>query len=265
MKVAITGKGGVGKSTIAGILAHLAKRDGKTVLAVDADPDANLAAALGVPEEERKHIVPISQQTDLIEERTRAKLKQFGQIFKLNPDVSDVAERFCYLFEGISILVLGAVEAGGSGCACPENVFLRHLLSYIILHSDEFIIVDMEAGIEHLGRGTAKSIDLMIVVVEPSFNSIATARSIFKLGKEIGILHFHVVGNKIFSESDKTFIREAMDEHIALDFIPYSDQIKKAEREGITLFDRLEGDLYQDFQSLYKQVNSHQVTKAGRI
>ena len=255
MKVAITGKGGVGKSTIAGILAHLAKRDGKTVLAVDADPDANLAAALGVPETEREKIIPISQRVDLIEERTGAKLKQFGQIFKLNPDVSDVAERFCYQFEGISILVLGAVEAGGSGCACPENVFLRHLLSHIILHRDEFVIVDMEAGIEHLGRGTAKSIDLMLVVLEPSSNSIATARSIITLAGQIGIDHFILVGNKIFSDSDRAYLTEQVGEDHPLDFIPYSDNIKRAERDGVSPFEGLKSDLLRNFQNLYNKVS----------
>ena len=255
--MAITGKGGVGKTTIAGILAHMAKKAGKTVLAVDADPDANLAAALGVPESQRKSIIPISQQADLIEERTGAKLKQFGQMFKLNPDVSDVSDRFGYRFEGMSILVLGAIAAGGSGCACPENVFLRHLLSHVILYRDEFVLVDMEAGIEHLGRGTAKGIDLMIVVVEPSLSSMATALSIVQLGKEIGIFDFYIVGNKISSESDKTFIREALKDNYPLDFIPNSEIIKEAERSGVSPIERLDGDLYQDFENLYKQINSH--------
>ena len=251
MKVAITGKGGVGKSTLAGILAHLAKKSGKTVLAVDSDPDANLAFALGVSENERANIIPIALQTELIEERTQAKLKQFGQIFKLNPDISDVADRFSYDFNGIHLLVLGAIEAGGSGCACPENVFLRNLLSDIILRHDEFVIVDMEAGIEHLGRGTARGVDLMIVVVEPTSQSVATGRSVVKLARQIGISEIRFVGNKISSESEQKYLCDRLGVQNLIGFIPYSEIIRQADRDGAPLIDRLSGELLQAFETTY--------------
>jgi CO dehydrogenase maturation factor len=254
MKIAITGKGGVGKSTLAGILAHLAQKNGKTVLAVDSDPDANLAFALGVPENEFAKIVPIAQRPELIEERTQAKLKEFGQIFKLNPDVTDVADRFSYDFEGIHLLVLGAIEAGGSGCACPENVFLRNLLSNIILRRDEFVIVDMEAGIEHLGRGTARGVDLMIIVVEPSSQSVGTAQSILRLARQIGIQETRIVGNRITSTSEREYINKNFDTRSLMGFIPYSELVRQADRDGVSLIDRLDGELLQAFETIYTNI-----------
>ena len=254
MKVAITGKGGVGKSTLAAILAHLARKDGKTVLAVDADPDANLAFALGIPENERSRIVPISQRTELIEERTGAKLKQFGQIFKLNPHVADVADLCGYRFQGINLLVLGAIEAGGSGCACPENVFLKNLLSHIVLVSGEFVIADMEAGIEHLGRGTARGVDLMLVVVEPTIQSTRTAQSILQLAAQISIPNVRIIGNKIGSDADRAFLGSQFDSGRLLGHIPYSDRIRQADRDGIPLMTHLDSDLLQVFEAIYRGV-----------
>ncbi len=254
MKIAVTGKGGVGKTTVSAILAHRARLDGKTVLAVDSDPDANLAFALGIPEKERELIVPISQRRELIEERTGAKLKQFGQIFKLNPHVADIADRFSYDFMGIHLLVLGAIEAGGSGCACPENVFLRNLLSHIVLQRGEFVIVDMEAGIEHLGRGTAKGVDLMLVVVEPTAQSVATAQSIVRLAWQIDIRNIRFVGNKISSDADRAFLDKNLDAKWRLADIPFSEQIRRADRDGIPLIDHLDKSLMDVYQSVYRSV-----------
>ena len=254
IKIAITGKGGVGKSTLAGVLARLAKNSGKRVLAVDSDPDANLAFALGIPESERQQIIPIAQRSDLIEERTGAKLKQFGQIFKLNPDISDVADRYSYNANGIHLLVMGAIEAGGSGCACPENVFLRNLLSNIILQRDEFVVVDMEAGIEHLGRATAKSVDLMIIVVEPISQSIATAKSIVALATEIGVGNIAFVGNKISSDDDKSYLTTHLDGLKSLGFVPFSESIRNSDRKGTPVFDNLDHDSQTAFRDIFEKI-----------
>ena len=256
MKIAITGKGGVGKSTLAAMLAHLASKDGKTVLAVDSDPDANLAFALGIPEEQRRGIIPISQQKELIEERVGAKLKQFGQIFKLNPHVADVADRFGTKFQGINLLVFGAIEAGGSGCACPENTFLRNLLSHIVLQRDEFVIVDMEAGIEHLGRGTASGVDVMIVVVEPTLQSVGTAESIVRLAQQIHVRNVCFVGNKIGSEADHAYIGKHLNARNVIGFIPYSDRIRQADRNGIPLIDHMDAGLLHAFEAIYTGVKA---------
>lgn len=257
MKIAITGKGGAGKSTLAGMLAHLAVRDGKTVLAVDADPDTKLAFALGIPEAERARIIPLAQQKELIEERTGARLKEFGQIFKMNPHVADVADRFSYHFRGIHLLVLGGIEAGDSGCACPENVFLRQLLSHFILQREEFVLVDMAAGIEHLGRGTAQGVDLMAVVVEPTSQSVASARSIVGLARQIGLRELRFVGNKILSASERAYLNERLDGHQFLGYIPYAESIRAADREGHSLIDRLEGELLGSFETVYQNLKKH--------
>ncbi|HUU51381.1 MAG TPA: AAA family ATPase [Candidatus Heimdallarchaeota archaeon] len=197
MKIAITGKGGTGKTTLAGVLAHLFKEDGVTVLAVDADPDANLSSAIGIPAELSESIKPISEQRQLIKERTGANPKQFGQLFKINPAVTDIPDDYSLDFHGIKLLVMGTVRKGGEGCACPENVLLKNFLSDIIFNRNEVVIVDMEAGIKHLGRATAVAIDKMLIVVEPGSRSIDTARSIIKLAGDIGLQEFGIVGNKI--------------------------------------------------------------------
>lgn len=258
MKIAVTGKGGVGKSTLAGVLARLARRDGHPVLAVDSDPDANLASALGIPEAERRKIVPIALQTELIEERTGAKLKQFGQIFRLNPDISDVAERFSYDYGGIHLLVLGAIEAGGSGCACPENVFLRNLLTHIILRHNEFVVVDMEAGIEHLGRGTARGVDLMVVVTEPTSQSVGTCHTITRLAQEIGVPRIGYVGNKIGSPLERQYLLDRLDNGKILGFIPHSEQVGQAHRDGTSLFEHMDDGLMRAFDAVYIRVLSCQ-------
>ena len=261
LKIAVTGKGGVGKSTLTAILAHYANNDGKSVLAVDSDPDANLAFALGVPEIDRNTYVPIAERTELIEERTGAKLKEFGQIFKLNPKVSDVADRFSIDYQGIHLLVMGAIEKGGSGCACPENVFLRNLLSNIILNRDDFVIVDMEAGIEHLGRATAKGVNMLIAVTEPTPQSIATSISIDKLARQIGIESIYFVGSKIDNESEKQYLTEKLDAERIIGFLPYSENIRAAERKGNPIIENLDDEYKKSFNEIYTKIIKIEISK----
>ena len=242
MKIAVSGKGGVGKSTVAAAIAlSLAKRGG-VVLALDADPDANLASALGISSEEQKKIIPISKQIQLIEERTGAKVSQYGQVFQLNPAVSDVAEKFAFMKDGISLLVLGAVKAGGGGCACPESTFIRALVTDLVMYKNETLIMDMEAGIEHLGRATSRGVDLMIIVVEPGKRSIDCAETIIRMMKDIGLKNVAVVGNKITSEEDEAFIRDSMPGMNFLAMLPMTETIRKADRDGISVMDAVEAD-----------------------
>jgi len=254
MKIAVSGKGGVGKSTLAAMLCRLAALEGKNVLAVDGDPDANLAFALGMPEAEIASIVPVSQRKELIEESTGAKLKQFGQIFRLNPDVSSVAEKCGYDYQGIKLIVLGAVEKGGSGCACPENVFLRCLLSEIILRRDDFVVCDFEAGIEHLGRGTAKSIDMMIVVVEPTPQSVNTAVSITKYSQDIGVVKIKIAGNKIKTREDREYIMNSLNSADILGYVPYIDEIQGLEKKRIPLIEGLGRENIWYYEEIYKTI-----------
>lgn len=256
MKIAISGKGGTGKTTIAAVLSHLFKKSGYEVLAVDADPDSNLAEALGASKKELEEIQPISSQRELIQERTGAKPREFGQLFKLNPTVSDIPEDFCISIRGIKVLVMGSIKSGGGGCACPENVLLRSLLSEIILNRTEVILVDMEAGIEHLGRATAQSIDIMLIVVEPGQRSIQTAKSILKLGKEIGIESFGIIGNKIQSKEQVLWIQKQFAKDKYLGSISLSRIISDSDRSASPLIDCLDSDIKKEFQTIYNKVGT---------
>ena len=254
MKIAITGKGGVGKSTLSAALALLLTDGGKKVLAIDADPDANLAGALGVPPEIQDAIVPVSKQTELIEERTGAKVNQYGQMFKLNPEVSDIADTYATVHNGIPLLVLGAIRRGGGGCACPENVLLRALVRDLILHKDETLILDMEAGIEHLGRATARGVDIMLVVVEPGQMSIDCAQRILELSEEIGISRVYVVGNKVRDQEDKEFIVNSLPGARLLGFVSYRDEFRKADRPGISVVEALTDDSVRKFKRILSDI-----------
>jgi len=256
MKLAITGKGGTGKSTIAGILVHCFHNDGFRVLAVDADPDANLASAIGIPFEEASAVVPISEQRRLIQQRTGANPRQFGQLFKMNPTVDDIPDKFCLNFKGIKLLVLGAVRKGGSGCACPENVLLRSLLSEIILNRDEVVIVDMEAGIEHLGRATARAVDKMLIVVEPGARSISTARAIMRLAEDIGIQSFGIIGNKIQDEKQKEWISQKFTKDRILGLISYHEIIRESDMRQQPLMEIIAGQLKSEVDRLYESLRS---------
>jgi CO dehydrogenase maturation factor len=231
MKIAITGKGGVGKTTIASLLAHLYAEEGKNVIAVDADPDANLASALGIPRDEAEKIVPISQMADLIEERTGAKPGSMGGTFKLNPRVDDIPEGIGYRMNRILLLTMGKVKPAASGCYCPENVLLRSLLRHLIVKRSEVVIVDMEAGIEHFTRGTAESVDAFIVVVEPGQRSIQTARTVFEMAKNLGVQKVFVVANKVRGPEDLRFIEEHIAGHI-IGSIAFSNAIMEADMKG---------------------------------
>lgn len=254
MKYAITGKGGVGKSTIAGILSHYFTANGFKVLAIDADPDANLATALGIDLKMTESIIPISEQRRLIKEKTGANPREFGQLFKLNPDVKDIPDRFSINFRGIKLLVMGAVRKGGEGCACPENVLLKSLLSEIVLNKDEVVIIDMEAGIEHLGRATAGKVDRMLIIVEPGSQSIETSRKIMKYGKEIGIKKFGIVGNKILDKNEEAFIKSQFDEKDLLGIISYNNIIKEADIKQKPLIDLLDENLKKEFLTIYESL-----------
>lgn len=235
MKIAISGKGGVGKTLLASLLSKIFAECGYSVIAIDADPNANLAATLGFLHPE--NITPISEMSALIEERTGAKPGQAASFFKLNPKVDDILEKYSVEYNGIKLMVMGRLKRGGSGCYCPENALLQALLTHLLLARDEVVILDMEAGIEHLGRGTAKGVDKLIVVVEPGRRSIETAYRIDKLARDIGLHNIAVVGNKLRSPSDREFLISSLPGFQFLGFIPYDQAIVDADLANIPLFD----------------------------
>ncbi len=236
MKIAITGKGGVGKTTLSAILSHLYASEGKRVIAVDADPDANLAAALGVPLEAAAKVRPLAEMSDLIEERMGARPGKSGGVFKLNPKVDDIPEECGYRFNNILLLVTGKSKEAASGCYCPENVFLRRLLKHLVVDRHEIVIVDMEAGIEHLTRGTTEAVDAFIVVVEPGQRSIQTANTVKEMAKGLGVKRVFVVANKVRGEDDLGFIRRLLPDAHILGSINFSHDIMESDIAGVTPF-----------------------------
>ena len=235
MKLAISGKGGVGKTTFAALLIRSLNRDGRRVLAIDADPDANLAAALGIADADK--ITPIADMKDLVFERTGAQPGSIGGYFSLNPKVDDLPEALSAKLENIKLMRLGGVSKGGAGCICPESSLLKALVRHVVLQRDEVVVMDMEAGIEHLGRATAKAVDKLIVVVEPGRRSIDTAGHIKQLASEIKLNNIAVVGNKIRGPKDEAFLKEHLDGFEFLGFLPFDDALIEADLQGLSPFD----------------------------
>jgi len=230
MKLAITGKGGVGKTTLAALIARELRDRGYNVLTVDADPDANLAGALGIPDP--ASIVPIAEMKDLIAERTGSTPGTIGGFFKLNPTVNDLPDRLARLHEGIRLMVLGTVKSAGAGCICPESALLKALLMHLFLNAKDAVVLDMEAGLEHLGRGTTMGVDMMIVVVEPGRRSLETAAAIRDLARGLGIKRLGVVASKVQNEAELEFLKSSLPDFIFLGSIPWSESIRGADFRG---------------------------------
>lgn len=230
MKIAISGKGGVGKTTLAALLINYFRNKGKKVLAVDADPDANLALALGVPDPE--NITPLSEMKQLVAERTESEPGKFGGFFKMNPKVDDIPEKYSRQLDGVRLIVMGGVKKGGSGCVCPESVLLRTLVTHLVLFRDEVVVMDMEAGIEHLGRATARGVDRLIVVVEPGRRSIETAQQVQKLARDLGLTKLAIVANKIRSDQDLEFLKKNLPDIPVLGYLPFDEKVIEADLTG---------------------------------
>lgn len=237
LKIAVTGKGGVGKTTLAGGLARLLADEGYNVVAVDADPDANLASSLGIPMEDMADVVPIADMKELVAERTGSKPGTFGTYFKMNPKVDDLPEALSKKHAGVRLLVMGTVKEGGGGCVCPESVMLKALLQHLLLARDDVVILDMEAGLEHLGRGTAKAVDAMIVVIEPGMRSVQTAATIRKLASDLNVQRIFVVLNKVQGKDEEEVMKSRLDGLPYLGSVSYNQNIRRSDLEGTSPYD----------------------------
>ncbi|HHY37962.1 MAG TPA: AAA family ATPase [Clostridia bacterium] len=236
-KIAITGKGGVGKTTLCALLARAMALDGQRVIAIDADPDPNLGHALGFRRDTLQRVKPLSEMKDIIEERTGARPGSLGGWFALNPRVDDLPERLWIEREGIRLIIMGGIKAGGAGCACPETAILKALLSHLVLERHDTVLVDMEAGLEPLGRGAASGVGLLVVVVEPGIRSINTALRIRELSKDIGIQRVGVVANKIRAEADLRWIESSLEGMSILGWFPYDNGLVDADRDGVAVWE----------------------------
>jgi CO dehydrogenase maturation factor len=235
-KIAISGKGGVGKTTLSALLAHIYAEQNRNVIAIDADPAGGLAQALGLPPDLTDQVTPVAEMEELIYERTGAKPGTFGGFFSLNPRVDDIPDRFSVSHQGIRFLRLGTIESGGSGCICPESAMLRALITHLLLYRDEMLILDMEAGVEHLGRATAQAVDAFLAVVEPGRRSLTTADRVRQLAKDIGIDQVYIVGNKVRGENDWAFI-QAESSVPALGYLSANPELTEADMRGEGVFE----------------------------
>ena len=253
MKVAITGKGGVGKTTFAACLARLYADEGRKVLCADVDPDANLGLALGFSEDDLAKITPITEMKALIQQRTEA--DQFERYFKINPKVDDLPDMLAQEVNGVKLLLMGTVKTGGAGCVCPEHVILKRLLSHLIVQRDDVVIMDMEAGLEHLSRGTTDMVDQFIVVVEPGARSIQTYHSVQRLAADLGVHKVSVVANKVRDEADEEFIREQVPEEDLLGIIHYSGAVSDADRRCASPYD-IATDTVEEIRAIKNKIDT---------
>lgn len=239
MKLAITGKGGVGKTTLTALIAQAYADAGRQVLAVDADPSPCLAGALGFPDELRAKLHPIAEMDALIEERTGAKPGTVGGFFTINPRVDDIPERFSVDHRGVKLLEMGSVELGGSGCICPEAAMLKTLFTHLLFRKDDVLLLDMYAGVEHLGRATVDFVDAMLVVVEPTRRSLGTAAQIKKLANDIKLDRLYLVGNKVRNEDEAKFLEAETPGMPVLGYLPADLKVQEADRLGIPVYDHV--------------------------
>ncbi|MGC9021867.1 MAG: ArsA-related P-loop ATPase, partial [Dissulfurimicrobium sp.] len=234
MKIAISGKGGVGKTTVSAFIIKALAEMGREVLAIDADPSPHLARVLGF--KGANAVTPIAEMRELLQERS----ERDGPFYRLNPKVNDLPERFMLKEGNIKLMVLGAIREGGGGCACSDNAVLRALLNMLLLGPDEDIVLDMEAGVEHLGRGTIKAVDHLLVVVQPYLGSLETAIKIKALAHDINIRHLAVIANNIKNQADLSYIKE----HLGMDPIGIfhaSEEVAAAERASIPIYEAKQG------------------------
>ncbi len=239
MKLAITGKGGVGKTTLAALLAQAYADAGRDVLAVDADPSPCLAGALGFSDDLRAQLHPISEMEDLIYERTGAKPGTVGGFFTINPRVDDIPERFSVVHRQVRLLEMGAVDLGGSGCICPESAMLKTLFTHLLFRKDDVLVLDMYAGVEHLGRATVDFVDAMLIVVEPTRRSLGTASQIKKLATDIGLRRLWLVGNKVLNTDEEVFLQEEAGDLPILGILPADLGVQEADRLGVAVYDHV--------------------------
>jgi len=224
----------VGKTTVCAVWAQLLAEEGFDVLAIDADPNTNLASAFGIPSAQSPQ--PLIKMERLIAERTGTGKDAAGAYFRLNPKVSDLPQKYWRKVNGVKLLVLGAIEQAGAGCACPQGAFLRAMLTHTILQRQEVVLVDLAAGVEFMGRASIQGVDAVVVVVEPGSRSIETAKNITRMAQELGVKHVAAIVNKITKGSQIEAIKGELTDITTLANIRYSPLVQKADMEQKNVF-----------------------------
>ena len=244
-RISIAGKGGVGKTTTAGMLGRLWGRQGRSAILVDCDPSTNLASALGIEVEVREERVPLACDHDLVEDKVGVRPgESYGQMFRLNPEVEDILEKYGMEgADGTTLLTLGTISTGGSGCFCPESALLKALMRYLVFKRDEIVIMDMAAGVEHLGRGTAEKVDLMLIVVEPGARSVETAIKVKGLGTDLGIKRFAAIFNKVPEGADLSVLEGKLEAEdiTVIGHLPFDSALVEADMIDVSVMDHAPG------------------------
>ena len=254
MKIAVSGKGGVGKTFIAGTLAWLFAREGRAVIAIDADSSPNLALSLGLSPDQAEQILPVSENKELIALKTAT---EFPGVYNLSFTVDDIITRYALPTPaGVHLIVMGTVTAMGSGCACPANTVVQALLRHLVVHRDEVVILDMEAGVEHLGRGTADSVDLLLVVTDANGKSLHTARRIAHLSEGSGIHQVSILGNRIENAEQRHLVQEFCRRHTLtlLGCIPFDPHVRDAGLSGGAPFPVPDGEALRSLGNIRKKL-----------
>jgi len=251
MKIAFCGKGGVGKSLIAGLLCKAFLEDGYEVLAIDADPNPHLARLLGIKGE----VIPIAEMKELLEERAQ----KYGPFYNLNPRIEDIPEKFMIQKNGLKLMVLGAIREAGKGCACPEQRVMRKLLTYLILRANEVVIVDMEAGVEHFGRASIVPMDIILVITRAYRGSVETTKRILELAEQLKMKNVFIIGNAIKSEKEKEILKEEFGERL-LGMLPYDEELELLEMEGKDLWN-YKGIVYEEIKKIKSKINFPKIFK----
>jgi len=234
VKIAVSGKGGVGKTLIAGGLAYSFASNGFKTIAIDADPSPNLALTLGLLPEEASKILPISENKELLESKTGT---GYEGVYRLSFTVDDVVREYSIETPlGVDMIVMGTVHSMGAGCACPANAVIRALLRHLVVERGEVVVVDMEAGVEHMGRGTAKHVNVMLIVADANIKSLETAKHIYNLAANAGMKQVYLVGNKIGNESQENMVEGFAEKNglAVLGLVPFDQKVVEAEMRGET-------------------------------
>lgn len=255
MKIGVSGKGGVGKTTLSSLLASVLAKQGKTVLAVDADPAQNLGLGLGFPPDILSRITPVAELKELISERTATNPSVPTGLFRYNPKVDDIPEKYWAEYNGVRLLLVGTIQAGGAGCACPENTLLKNLMYHLIVERDETVILDMEAGLEHLGRGTTGSMDALLVVVEPGQKSLQLAARIDKLAGDLGIKKIVFVGNKVGTPEEEAVVRAGVPSDRLVGFVGYDPGLRRSDLDGTSAYASASPATLQAIKDLAKSLD----------
>jgi CO dehydrogenase maturation factor len=234
MKIAVSGKGGVGKTLISAGLAKGFSERGLKTIAIDADSSPNLALTLGLSAEEARKITPISENKELVDSKTNT---GYSGVYRLTFNVDDIVHDYSMPTPfGVNMIVMGTVHSMGSGCMCAPNAVIRQLLRYLIVERDEVIVLDMEAGVEHIGRGTAAHVDVLIIVADSNLKALEIAKRIKDLAKTAGMKRIYLIGNRVMNDNQKKAITAFADKNglEILDFVPFDQGVIEKDMQGIS-------------------------------